>query len=260
MPVPPASNSEGRDDWERHWTEYSESAEENPAQRWRRILILKQLNLVPGSKLLDVGSGQGDLARDVLKAHPAVELHGLELSSSGVAQAASKVPGATFHQVDLLSNDPLIASLEGWADRLVCAEVLEHVDDPQALLENALRHAAPGARMVVTVPAGPRSAFDVHIGHRRHYDKSSLRELLESAGLRVVTVDSAGFPFFNLYKIAVVARGRKLVDDVDHDRSISSSPAARLLLRLFDKLFTFNRSTGSFGWQMIAVATCPEAG
>ena len=259
--MPPAFSSDGRDvrdDWDKHWTEYARTAQENPAQQWRRNLILAQLQLTDGTKLLDVGSGQGDLARDILVASPSAVIHGLELSSSGVAHARAKVPGASFHQIDLLSDGAIISELEFWADRVVCAEVLEHIDEPKALLVNALRHAAPGARVVVTVPAGPRTAFDIHIGHRRHYDKSSLRVLLESAGIKVETVEAAGFPFFNLYRLMVLLRGKRLVDDFSAGSSGVDSGSAKFIIRCFSCLFRANRSKGSLGWQMIAVGRVPK--
>jgi trans-aconitate methyltransferase len=251
--MPPVSNSDHRDDWDTHWTEYAETAEQNPAQQWRRELILAHLDLAPGAKLLDVGSGQGDLARSVLSAHPTVAIHGLELSASGVAHAKAKVPAAAFHQVDLLSDEPFVAELAGWADRVVCAEVLEHLDDPRTLLLNALRHVAPGARVVVTVPGGPRTAFDMHIGHRRHYSRSTLRSLLESAGITVERVEGAGFPFFNLYRLTVLLRGKRLVEDFTAGASGVNTRSARLMIRSFGLLFKANRRKGSLGWQMIAV-------
>jgi SAM-dependent methyltransferase len=259
MPVPPVSNSDSRDDWDTHWTEYAETAEQNPAQSWRRDLILANLQLAPGTKLLDVGSGQGDLARDVLSAHPSVAIHGLELSASGVAHARAKVPHATFHQVDLLSDEPFVEELARWADRVVCAEVLEHVDDPRALLRNALRHVAPGARVVITVPGGPRTAFDIHIGHRRHYNRSSLRELLESAGISVERVEGAGFPFFNLYRLTVLLRGKRLVEDFASGASGVNTRSARLIIRCFSFLFKANGRSGSLGWQMIAVGRVTDS-
>jgi hypothetical protein len=37
--------SSARDDWSRHWEEYSESAQQNPAQDYRREVILSLLGL-----------------------------------------------------------------------------------------------------------------------------------------------------------------------------------------------------------------------
>ena len=251
----PASSSDHRDDWDQHWTDYNDSAELNPAQEWRRDVVLDLLNLRPTDRLIDIGSGQGDLARDVLLAHPQVAVEGLELSRSGVEHATSKVVGANFHQINLLTHSPEIPDLKGWANKVVCSEVLEHLDDPGTLLVNALQYAAPGARVVITVPAGPRTAFDKHIGHRKHYNRSSLRTLMESAGLHVDRVDAAGFPFFNLYRLIVFLRGEKLIADVAGETSAVSSGPTRLLLRAFHILFPLNLRQGGLGWQMIAVGT-----
>ena len=60
---------------------------------------------------------------------------------------------------------------------------------------------------MVTVPGGPRTAFDRHIGHRRHYTTDALRAVLDAAGLEVELVQGAGLPFFNLYKLLVMMRG-----------------------------------------------------
>jgi SAM-dependent methyltransferase len=258
-PVLPASSSDQRDDWDQHWTDYNDSAELNPAQEWRRDVILTLLDLKPADKLVDIGSGQGDLARDILAAYPKVLVEGLELSQSGVDHAKSKVVGANFHQINLLTHSPEIPALKGWANKLVCAEVLEHLDDPRTLLINALQYADVGARIVITVPAGPRTAFDKHIGHRKHYNRASLRVLMESAGLSVERCDAAGFPFFNLYRSVVFMRGKKLIADVAGETSAVSSGPTRFLLRAFHNLFRLNLRTGGLGWQMVAVGTVNAA-
>ena len=61
------------------------------------------------------------------------------------------------------------------------------------------------------MPGGPRSAFDKHIGHYQHFTADTLHAVLTEGGLDVDRVLRTGFPFFNLYKLAVMARGEKLV-------------------------------------------------
>src|SRR5690349_24944440 len=101
----PAGNSVAqRDDWDRHWDDYASSAEHNPAQRFRRKLILSMLGEAP-ARVLDIGSGQGDFAAEVTAAFPRAEVLGLELSASGVQVSKQKVPGgAEFIQWDLLAE------------------------------------------------------------------------------------------------------------------------------------------------------------
>jgi tRNA G46 methylase TrmB len=74
-----------RDDWDRHWLEYADAAEQNAAQEYRRRLVFDLLALgqEPG-RILDIGSGQGDFAAELLQRDPGAELLGLELSEAGV--------------------------------------------------------------------------------------------------------------------------------------------------------------------------------
>jgi SAM-dependent methyltransferase len=236
-----------RDEWDRHWDDYATSAERNPAQRYRRKLALSLLG-GPPTRLLDIGSGQGDFAAEAAAAFPGAEIVGLELSATGVEVARRKVARAEFIQWDLLADRQPPPERRNWATHAVCSEVLEHLDEPERLLRNVKAWLAPGCRLVVTVPGGPISPFDRHIGHRRHYRPEELRALLETAGLPVETAHGAGFPFFNLYRCTVIARGRKLIGDVTR----KPSAAARLAMDTFDNLFGFNLHT--VGWQTVAVA------
>ncbi len=142
----------------------------------------------------------------------------------------------------------------------VCSEVLEHVTDPVGLLRNTKSLLAPGCRVVVTVPGGPRSAFDRHIGHHRHFTAVDLRGVLVDAGFAVDRVLRAGFPFFNIYKLAVIARGRRLIADVE-DRAPDAAPSGAQLAaaRLFGLGFRHSRDDFPLGWQLAAVAHAPEA-
>jgi len=257
MPVRPVTAQQHLDDWDRHWRDYAESAASNPAQAYRRRLVLRLLassgNGIP-ARVLDIGSGTGDLAVEIHNAFPAAELLGLDVSGAALEHAARKVPAATFLQRDLVSGSEPEPAHRGWATHAVCAEVLEHVEDPEALLANARSYLAPGCRLIVTVPGGPMSAFDRHIGHRRHFTAKSVRALLEQAGFVVELSTRAGFPFFNLYRLIVLLRGERLVDDFA--RGAGRRPA-RLLMRIFGVLFRLNLTRSPWGWQVLAAARVP---
>jgi hypothetical protein len=132
--------------------------------------------------------------------------------------------------------------------------VLEHVPEPRRLLQNATPYMAPGCRLVVTVPGGPMSAFDRHIGHRQHFTPAALRGLLQEAGFEVESAGGAGFPFFNLYRLVVIARGQRVVDDATSARADSESRLARAAMAAFRVLFRVNLPIRRLGWQTIAVA------
>jgi SAM-dependent methyltransferase len=206
------------------------------------------------TRVLDIGSGTGDLAAEIRKAFPAAELLGLDVSAAAVEHAARKVPSATFLRCDLLGNSEPEPAYRGWATHAVCSEVLEHVEDPEALLANARAYLAPECRLIVTVPGGPMSAFDRHIGHRRHFTARSMRGLLEQAGFFVERSMRAGFPFFNLYRLIVLLRGERLVDDAARG---SGTRPARLVMRIFGVLFRLNLTSSPWGWQVLAAARFP---
>lgn len=242
------------DDWNVHWDNYDASAPLNPAQTYRRELIYAALSLpTQGAFLIDIGSGQGDFAAETQRNFPQTVILGLELSESGVRKARLKVPTAEFHQRNLLEPAEVPVGFRAWATHAVCAEVLEHLDAPEVLLANVRTYLRPGAKVVVTVPGGAMSYFDKHIGHRQHYTSQALRSLLQRSGYRVRSVYRAGFPFFNLYRLIVIARGRKLVSDVSETHGRISG-LARFVMRAFGVLFPLNLRHSPWGWQIVAVA------
>jgi len=249
--------SESADDWDEHWTDLSVSAENNPAQRFRHRLVTDMVARATPRVFLDIGSGQGDLLQMIAASDVRCDLVGLELSSVGVALTLEKVgPRARVLQVNLLDDEAgrLLADIN--ADVAVCCEVLEHLDEPELFLRAARSALAPGATLIVTVPSGPRSSFDKLIGHRRHYSQKDLRQLLECSGFRVEETFGAGFPFFNLYRLVVVARGSKLADDV---RGEKVSKLATFVMKVFGVLLKFNLPKSRWGLQIVAVATAPSA-
>ncbi|MFN2623018.1 MAG: class I SAM-dependent methyltransferase [Chthoniobacterales bacterium] len=251
-----------RDDWDTHWEHYAESAAENPAQRMRHNVIARLLCENAGEaemRVLDLGSGQGDLVAKLQPLLPQARFVGAELSESGVAISQRKVPGATFLVADLFQPPAALGEFVGWATHAVCSEVLEHVDDPVAFLKRSRAYLAPKALLIVTVPGGPMSAFDWHIGHRQHFDRRKIRSMLEQAGYSVQRVYLAGFPFFNLYRLLVIARGKRLARDVESKSGGASSGSARLAMKLFGVLFHANLLDSPFGWQVIATARKPSS-
>jgi len=53
---------------------------------------------------------------------------------------------------------------------------------------------APGCRVIITVPGGPMTLFDKHIGHRKHYSSQELRLLLRAAVLKLRKLEDSDSP------------------------------------------------------------------
>ena len=248
---------EARDNWDEHWDRFADAASRNPAQRMRHAIVARLLRReIQGSpaRVLDIGSGQGDLLLKLRGLLPQADLLGLEMSESGVEISRGKVPGATFLVADVFDPPAGLAAYQGWATDAVCSEVLEHVDAPEDFLRRARPYLADHARLIVTVPGGPMSAFDRHIGHRRHFTRDSIGRVLREAGFGVERVYLGGFPFFNLYRGLVIARGEKLASDIETGRGGFSARLANAAMAAFHGLFRFNLMDSPLGWQVVAVA------
>jgi SAM-dependent methyltransferase len=256
----PIDQAVDANDWDHHWDAYGEASERNPANDYRHALILKLLGRPPaGSTVLDIGSGQGQFAIRLQAMYPDLAVWGVDHSAEGVERsrqhAAQRGSAAEFRQVDLLQPTTL-ADGQPPATYAVCSEVLEHVDEPVKLIRNARALLTPGCHLVVTVPGGPRSAFDHHIGHVQHFTARKLRRALGDAGYEVRRVLRAGFPFFNLYKLAVIARGKRFIADVEHSAP-GEMPAEALARTVVGFGLRHSLDNAPFGWQMAAVATVP---
>jgi|SRR5579884_3196420 len=239
------------DNWDRHWMDFAETPDYSPAVSYRRRLIKRLLGIEPDedrNRLVELGCGSGQFAQEFCPDFPGVRFLGLDVSQAGVDQARRKVPAARFEVCDLL--EPIAdESLHGFqATDAICSEVLEHVDRPDRILANAAAVMAPGCRLLVTVPGGPMTAFDKHIGHRRHYRPSELADLLRTAGYDVEATMGVGFPFHNLYRFSLLVSGSSVVKVA----SAPPSQAVRAAYRVFDTLSHFNLDR--WGWQTVGIA------
>ena len=90
-----APHGPDRDDWDHHWDAYEPAARLNPAQDFRSRLVVGTLALdgaTGPTRLLDIGSGQGDFARKLIARFPRTEYVGVDWSRSGVEHSRRKVP------------------------------------------------------------------------------------------------------------------------------------------------------------------------
>lgn len=253
---------DGRDEWDRHWADLNAVTELNPAQRYRHellvSLILDLLKSRPEVRtIIDFGSGQGDFLRMLVPKAEGREIFGLELSRVGVEISQAKIKKAKFFQHNMLLDSPEILQLRGRGQLCVCSEVVEHLDEPQIFLQNLRRYVAPGGLLFVTVPCGPMNAYERSIGHRQHFTSETISSLLRRSGFEVIEILRAGFPFFNLYKIAGTLRGESVRADAEKMGGGGSSGALKLALLIFNVLFKFNISNTPFGWQLVALAKNP---
>ncbi|MFI0419489.1 class I SAM-dependent methyltransferase [Spongiactinospora sp. 9N601] len=159
-----------------------------------------RLPVGPGDRVLDLGCGGGRHSFEVLRRgadvvafdQDAAELEKVAGMFAAMDKAGEIPVGATG---ETLVGDALAMPFEdGRFDRVIAAEVLEHIPDDVTAIAEIVRVLKPGGRAAVTVPSflPERVCWaldeDYHTapgGHVRIYTLAELAAKLKSAGLEV---------------------------------------------------------------------------
>lgn len=138
---------------------------------------IRRLGAAPPSRILDLGCGGGCVAAYLSQRGFVVV--GIDGQRSLVELAAKRAPSATFYLHDLSRGVSEVP--EGNFDVVGLFDVIEHLEQPLQALRAATSMLRPGGFLVGTVPSLMLlwSAVDELAGHRRRYEISSLRSLLE---------------------------------------------------------------------------------
>jgi SAM-dependent methyltransferase len=164
-------------------------------------------------RFLEIGCGTGFVLGRIHEALPAAELWGSEIFSAGLAIAAGRVPSARFLQMDARA-----IPFRDQFDVIGAFDVLEHIEEDEAVLAAVHDALRPAGVLMLTVPQHPAlwSPQDVHAGHVRRYTASGLRRKVEAAGFEIVR--SASFVSMLLpMMFASRLRMRRATNDPDFD-------------------------------------------
>ena len=146
------------------------------------------------SRILDVGCGAGATARWLKERYPSAHVIGWEGNAAMSDQLARNVDEARIVDLNGALPDP------GGVDVLLLLDVLEHLEQPQAVLAHLVAGMAPAGTAIVSLPnvahlsvslpllLGRFSYQDAGIldrTHRHFFVRRSVVALLDAAGLRV---------------------------------------------------------------------------
>jgi SAM-dependent methyltransferase len=160
-----------------------------------------RLSVNPGDRLLDLGAGQGRHTFEALRRGAevtAVDLNPDDLNQIeqwvGAMVAAGDIPEPATPVT--LKADALNLPFEaGHFDRVIAAEILEHIPADEAAIAELVRVTKPGGMVAVTVPRRWPEAIcwtlsdryhEVEGGHVRIYRGSELVGRLQAAGLALL--------------------------------------------------------------------------
>jgi hypothetical protein len=146
-------------------------------------------------ELIDVGAGSGVFSRQLLDA--------------GFCRNAICVDPAYAEEREEMHNGHPVAFVHNIdnpaASLVLMMDVLEHVDDDVALIEQYTRSMPSGGRLMITVPAFSFlwSGHDVFLEHRRRYTRGQLNAAVQKAGL---TVERSRYFYGFLFPVAAAIR------------------------------------------------------
>ena len=157
-----------------------------------------RLGLRPGERVLDLGCGAGRHAFEMYRRgadviafdQDADELSGVRDLFAAMRDAGEVPDGA---EADVKEGDALsLPFADGEFDRVVAAEILEHIPDDLSAIAELVRVTRPGGTVALTVPRWLPEAInwklsaDYHNvpgGHIRIYTDKELAAKAEAAGL-----------------------------------------------------------------------------
>lgn len=151
-------------------------------------------------RVLDVGCGNGDLLKYLHSRHPEMTLVGVELSQ------LPDHPGIRYIKSDIFE-----LNLEEKFDLVVNLAVIEHVTDIVEFVKRLSSFLSPDGTLVAMTLNGDSVLYRVSrlaktLGwpdafnriysnhHLHHYTRRSLKQLMETSGLKVISHKSHNFP------------------------------------------------------------------
>jgi 2-polyprenyl-6-hydroxyphenyl methylase/3-demethylubiquinone-9 3-methyltransferase len=154
------------------------------------------LRMPPRSRILDLGCGNGSMLAAFRQFE--FELHGVDASTSGIAQARQHYGSIAFHLADLTSSLPSTLPAQSF-DAIISTEVIEHVFEPRCFTRNAFDLLKPGGHCLITTPyhgylknlaLALTGGMDRHFtalwdyGHIKFWSRRTLGVLLEETGFQ----------------------------------------------------------------------------
>jgi ubiquinone/menaquinone biosynthesis C-methylase UbiE len=183
--------------------------------------LCKGFAIAPTDTVVDVGCGDGGNAG--FCARFAARVIAVDIDPASLAKAESRLQkdASAAWETMVSAANPLPIDT-ATADKLVCTEVLEHVDDPAQVLSELVRIGKAGALYLLSVPdplsesvmkrVAPASAFR-RPNHIRVVQREEFARMVEDAGLIIKTHAYRAFYWTIWYAFAW-----KCLPDLDHGR------------------------------------------
>jgi 2-polyprenyl-3-methyl-5-hydroxy-6-metoxy-1,4-benzoquinol methylase len=167
--------------------------------------VLATLGRVGSKRILDLGSGNGNLSRRL--ADLKYDVVGVERDGEGIDRSRLLAPKVPFHQYAVEDDPSLLMRGEAPFDTVISTEVIEHLFSPALLPRYAHAVLEAGGHLIVTTPyhgyvknlaLSLADKWDHHHtvwwegGHIKFFSRATLTQLLQDNGFDVVDFNGVG--------------------------------------------------------------------
>ena len=172
-------------------------------RRFKELLSL--INFVEGP-VLDVGCHSGTFTSKILTKIGSQEIYGIDISKEAIKLAQKRLPHGHFQT----GNAEKLPYRENFFAAAFCLEMLEHVDNPIAVLAEIERVLKKGAYLYILVPSESKLfkfvwfLWTMYYSHWRHahvqsYHKNILEQIVKKIGFKLIKVKT-----FNLGMLRLI--------------------------------------------------------
>lgn len=135
------------------------------------------------SSFMEIGCGTGFVLQAVASQFPTAKLIGADIFTQGLTFAASRVPVASFVQMDA-RRMPYVDEF----DVAAALDVIEHIEEDTEVLQGLHAAIKSGGGLLIAVPQHPWlwSSVDDYGCHVRRYTAAELHNKIENAGFEII--------------------------------------------------------------------------
>jgi SAM-dependent methyltransferase len=211
----------------------------------------EQLTKAQGKKLtvIDFGSGSGFFAYELLEAYPDLIEDVLLIDIGYTEEEMAETKNAPVKKLRYIPpgiNDSIV----------VMMDVLEHIEDDYAILEDIKSRLGENAHFFITVPAfmSVWSSHDVYLGHYRRYTIPMVKKLLTGTKCRI---DEQYYIYGSIFPLVwLVRRLKKNEENMTQPESSDMKPLPspiNAILKAYNSFeMNFRKSNKLFGLTCVA--------
>jgi 2-polyprenyl-3-methyl-5-hydroxy-6-metoxy-1,4-benzoquinol methylase len=223
---------------------------------YRKQIILKvfQKFIKKHERIIEIGAGTGNVSQMVLT-------NGYKNIANGEMHMSGLLHAKKYGLTELFQFNLLQAPFSEHFDVVGMFDVLEHIESDELALNNVNKMLSPDGRLILTVPSHMWlwSNIDMNSGHKRRYNYSGLKTLLEKSNFEVIYYRSFFIIMLPIlfFRALINKKHIKLnTENLARNAGMTINPVTNALLKFICKLenFLLKGISLKFGGSLLVVA------